>query len=202
MDERLQFPVLTNTWTMPVENRLDMALTGIKTPVGMKIQGPSLEVIQQLGTQIKQILSGASQVRSVFAERVSQGFYVNVEVNRPEAAKYGLTIADVQAAVSSGMGGMNIAENVEGRERYPINVRYERDFRDNLDELRRVLIATPSGAQIPIDQVATLSFSRGPAMIRDEDGALTGYVYIDLNSKDYGGFVQQASTLLSQKLNL
>ena len=202
MDEKLQFPGLSNTWTMPVENRLDMALTGIKTPVGMKIQGPSLEGIQQLGTQIQQIVSGLSQVRSVFAERVSQGFYINVDVNRPEAAKYGLTIADVQAAVSSGMGGMNIAENVEGRERYPINVRYERDFRDNVDELRRVLIATPSGAQIPIDQVATLSFSRGPAMIRDEDGQLTGYVYIDLNGTDYGGFVQQASNLLQQKLRL
>jgi Cu(I)/Ag(I) efflux system membrane protein CusA/SilA len=202
MDEKLQFPGLSNTWTMPVENRLDMALTGIKTPVGMKIQGPSLDGIQQLGTQIQQILSGVSQVRSVFAERVSQGFYINVDVNRPEAAKYGLTIADVQAAVSSGMGGMNIAENVEGRERYPINVRYERDFRDNVDELRRVLIATPSGAQIPIDQVATLSFSRGPAMIRDEDGQLTGYVYIDLNTSDYGGFVQQASNLLQQKLTL
>jgi len=202
MDEKLQFPGLSNTWTMPVENRLDMALTGIKTPVGMKIQGTSLEGIQQLGTQMQQILSSLPQVRSVFAERVSQGFYINVEVNRPEAAKYGLTIADVQAAVSSGMGGMNVAENVEGRERYPINVRYERDFRDNLDELRRVLIATPSGAQIPIDQVATLSFSRGPAMIRDEDGQLTGYVYVDLNTSDYGGFVQQASKLLQQKLHL
>ncbi len=202
MDEKLQFPGLSNTWTMPVENRLDMALTGIKTPVGMKIEGPSLEGIQQLGTQVQQILSSLAQVRSVFAERVSQGFYVNVEVNRPEAAKYGLTIADVQAAVSSGIGGMNIAENVEGRERYPINVRYERDFRDNLDELRRVLIATPSGAQIPIEQVASISFSRGPAMIRDEDGQLTGYVYIDLNTTDYGGFVQQASNLFEQKLRL
>jgi Cu(I)/Ag(I) efflux system membrane protein CusA/SilA len=202
MDEKLQFPGLSNTWTMPVENRLDMALTGIKTPVGMKIQGPSLEGIQQLGIQLQQILSSLPQVRSVFAERVSQGFYINVDVNRPEAAKYGLTIADVQAAVSSGMGGMNIAENVEGRERYPINVRYERDFRDNLDQLRRVLLATPSGAQIPIDQVATLSFSKGPAMIRDEDGQLTGYVYVDLNTTDYGGFVQQASNLLEQRLRL
>ena len=202
MDGKLQFPGLSNTWTMPVENRLDMALTGIKTPVGMKIQGASLDSIQELGTQIQQILSGLPGVRSVFAERVSQGFYVNVEVNRPEAAKYGLTIADVQQAVTSGIGGMNVAENVEGRERYPINVRYERDFRDNIDELRRVLIATPSGAQIPISQVATLSFSRGPAMIRDEDGQLTGYVYIDLNTSDYGGFVQKASGLLQQKLRL
>lgn len=202
MDQKLQFPGLTNTWTMPVENRLDMALTGIKTPLGMKIQGPSLDAIQQLGSQIQQVLSSLPQVRSVFAERVAQGFYVNVDVNRSEAAKYGLTVADVQQAVSSGMGGMNVAENIEGRERYPMNVRYQRDFRDNVEELRRVLIATPSGAQIPIEQVAKISFSHGPAMIRDEDGQLTGYVYIDLNTKDYGGFVQQASNILAQKLKL
>jgi Cu(I)/Ag(I) efflux system membrane protein CusA/SilA len=202
MDGKLQFPGLTNTWTMPVENRLDMALTGIKTPLGMKIQGTNVEGIQQLGAQVQQILSGMPQVRSAFAERVSQGFYVNVEVNRPEAAKYGLTIADVQQAVTSGIGGMNMAQNIEGRERYPINVRYERDFRDNIEELSRVLIATPSGAQIPIEQVAKISFSHGPAMIRDEEGQLTGYVYIDLNTKDYGGFVNQASKLLRQKLSL
>jgi len=202
MDEKLQFPGLTNTWTMPVQNRLDMALTGIKTPVGMKLQGPNLEQIQQLGAQVQQILTGLPQVRSVFAERVSQGFYVNVEVNRGEAAKYGLTIADVQLAVESGIGGMNVAENIEGRQRYPINVRYQRDFRDNLEELNRVLIATPSGAQIPIAEIAKLSYSRGPAMIRDEDGQLTGYVYIDLDSTDYGGFVDQASKLLGEKLQL
>src|SRR5437870_1318349 len=202
MDEKLQFPGLTNTWTMPVQNRLDMALTGIKTPVGMKLQGTNLEQIQQLGAKVQQILSGLPQVRSVFAERVSQGFYINVEVNRPEAAKYGLTIGDVQQAVESGIGGMNVAENVEGRSRYPINVRYQRDFRDNVEELSRVLIATPSGAQIPISEVAKISFSRGPAMIRDEDGQLTGYIYIDLNTTDYGGFVDQASKVLREKLQL
>src|SRR2546430_3588565 len=202
MDAKLQFPGLTNTWTTPVQNRLDMALTGIKTPVGMKLQGTNLEQIQQLGSQIQQILSGLPQVRSVFAERVSQGFYINVDVNRPEAAKYGLTIADMQQAVESGIGGMNVAENIEGRQRYPINVRYQRDFRDNVEDLSRVLIATASGAQIPIAEVAKISFSRGPAMIRDEDGQLTGYVYIDLNSTDYGGFVNLASNLLRQKLQL
>jgi len=202
MDEKLQFPGLTNTWTMPVENRLDMSLTGIKTPLGMKIQGPNLEGIQQLGAQIQQILSQTSQVRSAFAEHVSQGFYVNIDTNRLEAAKYGLTIADVQQAVASGIGGMNIGENIEGRERYPMNVRYERDFRDNIEDFARVLIATPAGAQIPIGQVAKISFSNGPAMIRDEDGQLTGYVYIDLNTKDYGGFVNEASNLLRQRLKL
>ena len=202
MDAKLQFPGLSNTWTMPVENRLDMELTGIKTPLGLKIQGPNLEGIQQVGAQVQQILSAIPEMRSIFAERVSQGTYLNIEVNRTEAARYGLTIADVQQAVTSGIGGEMVAENVEGRERYPVNVRYNRDFRDNLEELRRVLIGTPSGAQIPVSDVAKISFSRGPSMIRDEDGALTGYVYIDLNTKDYGGFVTHASNLLKEKLNL
>jgi Cu(I)/Ag(I) efflux system membrane protein CusA/SilA len=202
MDARLQLPGLSNTWTMPVENRLDMELTGIKTPLGLKIQGPTLDGIQQTGAQIQQLLSSLPQIRSIFVERVSQGFYINVEVNRLEAARYGLTVADVQQAVSSGIGGEMVTENIEGRERYPVNVRYSRDFRDSVDELRRVSIATPSGAQIPIEQVAHISFSRGPAMIRDEDGALTGYVYIDLNSNDYGGFVNAANDLFRQKLHL
>ena len=202
MDAKLQFPGLSNTWTMPVENRLDMELTGIKTPVGLKIQGPNLEGVQRVGAQVQQILSAIPEMRSIFAERVSQGFYLNIEVNRAEAARYGLTIADVQQAITSGIGGEIIAENVEGRERYPVNVRYNRDFRDNVDELQRVLIATPTGAQIPLSGVAKLSFSRGPSMVRDEDGALTGYVYIDLNTNDYGGFVTKASNLLKQKLAL
>ncbi len=174
---------------MPVENRLDMELTGIKTPLGMKIQGPSLEGIQKVAAQLQLVLTSLPDVRSIFAERVSQGFYINIEVNRAEAARYGLTVADVQQTVTSGIGGEMVTENIEGRERYPVNVRYNRDFRDNVEELRRVLIATPAGAQIPISEVAKISFSRGPSMIRDEDGALTGYVYIDLNTKDYGGFV-------------
>ncbi|HJT71322.1 MAG TPA: CusA/CzcA family heavy metal efflux RND transporter [Terriglobales bacterium] len=202
MDAKLQFAGLTNTWTMPIENRLDMELTGIKTPVGMKIQGPNLDQIQELGARVQQMLSGLPQMRSGFAERVAQGFYLNIEVNRPEAARYGLTVGDVQRAITSGIGGDNIAENVEGRERYPISIRYAPDFRDDLDKLRRVLIATPSNGQVPLGELATLSFSKGPTMIRDEDGALTGYVYFDLNTRDYGGFVEQADRLLRQKLVL
>ena len=202
MDAKLQFPGLSNTWTMPVQNRLDMQLTGIKTPIGMKIQGRSVEGIQEVGARIEQIFSRMPEVRSVFAERVSQGFYLNVEVNRLEAARYGMTVEDVQRAVASGVGGENIAENVEGRERYPINVRYERDFRDSPDDLRRVLVATPSGAQVPLGSVATVSFSRGPAMIRDEDGQLTGYVFIDLKTSDYGSFVNKASGVLERELRL
>lgn len=202
MDAQLQFPGITNTWTMPIQNRLDMELTGIKTPVGLKIQGPNLADIQQVGSQVQQILSGLPGIRSVFAERVAQGFYVNVQVNRAVAARYGLTVADVQRAVTSGIGGENIAVNVQGRERYPVNVRYNRDFRDNLDALGRVLLSTPTGAQVPINEVATVSFSRGPAMIRDEDAQLTGYVFVDLNTEDYGGFVEEADALLQQKLKL
>jgi copper/silver efflux system protein len=202
MDAKLHFPGLTNTWTMPVENRLDMELTGIKTPVGMKIQGPTLEGIQKVGADISHLLSGERGVQSVFAERVSQGFYVNIAVNRAVAARYGLDVSDVQRAIQSGIGGETIAENVEGRERYPVNVRYSRDFRDDIPELERVVIATPTGAQVPLGEVATISFSRGPSMIRDEEAQLTGYVYFNLSSSDYGGFVTRADELLRHKLAL
>jgi len=202
MDAKLQFPGLTNVWTMPIANRLDMELTGIKTPVGIKIQGPSLEGIEALGVRVQQILGAMPEMRSVFAERVAQGFYINVEVNRAEAARYGLTVGDVQRAITSGIGGENIAENIEGRERYPISVRYALDFRDDIQKLERVVIATPSNAQVPLGELAKISFSKGPTTIRDEDAALTGYVYLDLNTRDYGGFVSRADRLLREQLHL
>ena len=202
MGEKLQFPGLTNTWTMPVENRLDMELTGIKTPVGVKIQGPELTGIEALGTQMQQILSSMPETTAAFAERVSQGFYVNVEVNRAEAARYGLTVGDVQRVITSEIGGADIAENVEGRERFPIAVRYERDFRDHPKALSQALIPTPGGAQIPVGEVARVYFSRGPSMIRDEDGALTGYVYLNLKGANYGGYVERANQLLRQQLKM
>ena len=202
MDAKLQFPGLTNTWTMPVENRLDMELTGIKTPVGMKIQGPSLGGIERVGAEVSTLLSGQPGVQSVFAERVAEGFYIDIAVNRVAAARYGLTVGDVQRAIESGIGGENIAETVEGRERYPVNVRYSRDFRDDIPALEQVVIATSAGAQIPLGEVATVSFSRGPSMIRDEEGQLTGYVYFNLSTSDYGGFVAHADRLLQKKLRL
>jgi Cu(I)/Ag(I) efflux system membrane protein CusA/SilA len=202
MDAKLQFPGLTNTWTMPVQNRLDMELTGIKTAVGIKIQGPDLAHIEQIGAQMQQILSTMPQADSIYAERVAQGFYLNVEVNRLAAARYGLSVADVQRVVTSEIGGADIADNIEGRERFPIAVRYQRDFRDNPAALSQALIPTPSGEQIPISEVARVFFSRGPSMIRDEDGALTGYVYLNLKTNNYGGFVNDAQKLLQQKLVL
>lgn len=202
MDEKLQFPGLTNTWTMPVENRLDMELTGIKTAIGIKIQGPDLNHIQDLGVQVQQALSAMPETSTVYAERVSQGFYLNVDVDRAAAARYGLTVGDVQHVVSSEIGGMNIAENIEGRERFPIAVRYLHDYRDTSNSLSQALIPTPSGEQIPVSEVARVYYSRGPAMIRDEDGSLTGYVYLSLKTSDYGGFVKRANALLHQKLTL
>ena len=202
MDEKLQFPGLTNTWTMPVENRLDMELTGIKTPAGIKIQGPDLASIQEIGAQMQQLLSQLPETNSVFAERVAQGFYLNVDVNRTEAARYGLTVADVQRVITSEIGGADIAQNIEGRERFPIAVRYQHTFRDDLAAVSQALIPTPSGEQIPIREVARVSFSRGPTMIRDEDGALTGYVFLDLKTNDYGDFVNHADQILRRKLAL
>jgi Cu(I)/Ag(I) efflux system membrane protein CusA/SilA len=147
-------------------------------------------------------LTPVEGTRAVFAERVSQGFYVNVTVDRDVAARYGLTVDDVQLAITSGIGGENIATTVQGRERYPINVRYLQDYRNDLDALRNVLLATPSGAQIPLDEVAKVELSPGPSMIRDEDAQLTGYVYVDLATSDYGSYVDRAQRVLDQKLHL
>jgi len=202
MDDRLHFPGLSNSWTMPVENRLDMELTGIKTPVGLKVQGPDVDRIQQIGSQIEEILGSVPGTRGIFAERVAQGFYINIDVDRAIAARYGLTVGDVQRAVSSGMGGENIATTVEGRERYSINVRYLADYPNDLNALRRILLMTPTGAQIPLGEVARITLSPGPSMIRDEDGLLTGYVYIDLAITDYGSYVDNAQRVLDRQLHL
>ena len=202
MDAKLQFPGLTNTWTMPVAGRLDMELTGIKTPVGLKIQGPTLAGIARVGRRITDLLTRLPGVESVFAERVAQGLYINIAVHRLEAARYGLTVGEVQRAIESGIGGEDIAETVQGRERFPINVRYAHDFRNDLPQLEQVVIATPTGAQIPLGEVASITFSRGPSMIRDEDGELTGYVYLNLSTSNYGGFVTRANRLLHARLTL
>jgi copper/silver efflux system protein len=202
MDAKLNFPGLSNSWTMPVENRLDMELTGIKTPVGLKIQGPELGEIQHIGSQIEEILSAVPNTRSVFAERVAQGFYVDIDVNRAVAASYGLTVADVQQAITSAIGGETIATAVSGRERIPINVRYFQDYRRDLDALRAVLLTTPDGAALPLGEVASVRLARGPSMVRDEDGELTGYVYLDLDTTDYGGYVHRAQRVLDARLKL
>jgi Cu(I)/Ag(I) efflux system membrane protein CusA/SilA len=202
MDSKLKIPGLSNSWTMPVENRLDMELTGIKTPVGLKIQGPDLKQIENIGKQVEEILSSVPGTRGVFAERPAQGFYLDITPDRVAAARYGLTVGDINRAVRSAIGGENIGEVVDGRARYPINVRYFADYRDNPEKLRRILLMTPSGAQIPLGEVARVAVASGPSMIRDEDGLLTSYAYTDLEGRDYGGYVDRARRALDAKLKL
>jgi copper/silver efflux system protein len=202
MDEALQFPGFPNTWTQPIRNRLDMLHTGIKTPVGIKIFGSDLRVIDQLGREIERILQTLPETRSVYAERVTQGYFTDIRVDRVAIARHGLSVGDVQDVVQSAIGGMTVTRTVEGRERYPVNVRYERAFRDDLPALHRVLVQTPAGAQVPLGQLATIELTEGPAMIRDENGQLAGYVYVDTGSRDLGGYVNAARRALAEQLTL
>lgn len=202
MDRQLQFPGLTNTWTRPIQSRLDMTLTGIKTPLGLKVQGTALDQVEAVAHEIEQLLAQVPGTQSVFAERVTQGYYVDIAIDRRRAAQYGLTVGDVQQAVQAGLGGVEVATNVEGRQRVPLEVRYNRDFRDRLPALARLLVATPSGAQVPLGELATIAARPGPAMIRDEDGLLTAYIYLQLATSDVGGYVARADRVLQQRLQL
>ena len=202
MDDQLQFPGLPNVWTQPIRNRLDMLLTGIKTPVGIKIFGADLNVIQNLGEQIERILQTVPDTRSVYAERVAQGYFTDIRIDRDAIARYGLTIEDVQDVIQSALGGENITQTIEGRERYPVNVRYARELRDNLPALERVLIKAPTGAQVPLGQLAEITLTSGPAMIRDEDAQLAGYVYVDTGTRDIGGYVDQAKAAVAAGVRL
>lgn len=190
MDKRLQFPGVTNAWTMPIKARTDMLTTGVRTPVGIKIFGPDLKKIEQIGQHIESAALQVQGTRSAYAERVSGGYFLDFEMKREEIARYGLTVMDVGQIIESAIGGENIDTTIEGRERYPINVRYLRELRDNPEELSRVLVSTPSGIQIPIAQLATLRFLPGPPMIRDEGGMLAGYVFVDMTGRDVGGYVE------------
>jgi copper/silver efflux system protein len=202
MDTSLQFPGFPNVWTQPIRNRLDMLLTGIKTPVGIKIFGADLTVIQGLGQQVERILQQVPGTRSVYAERVSQGYFTDIRIDRQAIARHGLTIEDVQDVIQSGLGGENITQTVEGRERYPVNVRYARAFRESVPALQRMLVKTPMGATIPLGQLAEISMTTGPAMVRDEDAQLAGYVYVDTITSDIGGYVDAAKAAIARDLQL
>ncbi|MBI4443322.1 MAG: efflux RND transporter permease subunit, partial [Acidobacteria bacterium] len=202
MDQKLQFPGFPNVWTMPIRNRIDMLTTGIKTVVGIKIAGPNLDEIQRLGKEIEPIVNEVPGTRSVYAERVAQGYFTDIRIDRVKAARYGLTVGDVEEVIQSAIGGMNVTQTVEGRERYPVNVRFERGLRDDLDQLRRVLVPTPAGAQIPLGQVADIQLTLGPSMIRDENGLLASYVYIDMGGRDLGSYVRNVREVVEQRLQL
>ncbi len=200
MDQKMQFPGVTNAWTMPVKARIDMLSTGIRTPIGIKIQGANLDTIETIGQHLEMILRDIKGSRSVYAERVAGGYYVDFDINREAIARYNLSVDDVQMIIMSAIGGENISSTVEGRERYPINVRYPRELRDNLPKLSRVLVPTPSGAQIPLGQLATIALVYGPSMLRDENGLLSGYVYVDIAGRDIGSYVREAKQAVRKQL--
>jgi copper/silver efflux system protein len=203
MTEALSVPGLANSWTMPIKGRIDMLSTGLRTPVGLKISGSDLDTIEEIGTRIESVLPTVRGTRSVFAERTGSGYFLDFEWNRMELARYNLSVEEAQAAVEKAIGGENVTTTVEGRERYPVNVRYLRDFRADLGALSRVLVSASEGQrQIPLSQLAAIRTSSGPAMIRDEDGLLTGYVYIDIAGRDPNGYIEEAGRLLREKVKL
>ncbi len=214
MDRRMQFPGLQNAWTMPIRARIDMLSTGIRTPVGIKVFGPDLAQIQELGMEIEGILKEVPGTRSVYAERVAGGYFIDIDIRREAIARYGLTVGEVQEVIQSAIGGMNVTRTIEGRERYPVNVRYPRELRDDLEKLKRALVparmgaSAPMGAaeaglaQVPLAQLADIRVSTGPAMIRDEDAMLAGYVFIDVAARDIGGYVEEAKREIAARLKV
>jgi Cu(I)/Ag(I) efflux system membrane protein CusA/SilA len=202
MDHTVRIPGVTNAWTMPIRARIDMLTTGVRTPVGIKIFGPDIAEIEKLGGHLEAIMKDVPGTRSVYAERVAGGYFVDFNLRRDRLARYGLSVADAQNVVMSAIGGENVTTTVEGRARYPVNVRYPRELRDNIERLSQVLVSTPSGAQIPISQIADIKRVTGPSMIRDENGMLAGYVFVDLASSDIGGYVEQAKAIVREKLPL
>jgi Cu(I)/Ag(I) efflux system membrane protein CusA/SilA len=202
MDAAIQFPGLTNAWTMPIKARIDMLSTGIKTPVGVKISGPSLDVLQSLGEEVESILREVPGTASVYAERVVGGNYVDFEIDREAIARYGLTVGDVQDVVQTAIGGMNVSYTVEGLERYPVNLRYSRELRDDLTALRRVLVATPVGPQVPLEQLAHIEIRKGPPAIKTENARPNAWIYVDLEGIDVGTYVTRARRTVAQRVEL
>ena len=202
LDEALRLPGMSNIWTMPIKNRIDMLTTGVRSPVGIKVFGSDLKRIEELGTHLEEVLRNVPGTRSVFAERTTGGYFLDFNLKREELARYGLTIAQAQMVIMSAVGGENITTTVEGRERYPVNVRYLRDYRSTVDRLSRTLVPTMSGAQIPMAQIADIKLLSGPGMIRDENGRLSGYVYVDVSGRDVGGYVADAKKAVREKVQL
>ncbi len=202
LNAAIQFPGLTNAWTMPIKTRIDMLSTGIKTPVGIKVAGDNLETLQRLGQQIEEVVREIPGTLSVYAERVVGGNYLDFDIRREEAARYGLTVGDVQQVIMSAMGGMNITHTVEGRERYPVNLRYGRELRDNLPALRRVLVPTPTGAQIPMEQLADIRIRKGPPGIKSENARLNAWIYVDISGIDVGTYVERAQQMLLERIEV
>ncbi|MGH7772470.1 MAG: efflux RND transporter permease subunit, partial [Candidatus Binatia bacterium] len=202
MDRALRLPGVANAWTMPIKNRIDMLSTGIRTPVGIKIFGPDLKKIEEIGKQLEGVVQAVPGTRTVFAERVTGGYYLDINIRREEIARYGLMIGDVGMLIEAAIGGESISTTVEGRERYPINVRYARELREDIEKLRRVLVPVSNGAQVPLGQLADIQTATGPAMIKNEEGQLVGYVTVDMAGRDIGSYVEEAKKVVAEKIKL
>jgi len=202
LDQKLRFPGVTNAWTMPIKARIDMLTTGVRTPIGIKIYGADLSVIEGIGTQIESLLRNVPGTRSIYAERTAGGFFLDFDLRRDQLARYGLSVAEAEMVIQTAIGGEPITTTIEGRERYTISVRYAREDRDSLEALQRVLVPTMSGAQVPLAEIADIRMASGPSMIRDENGMLAGYVYVDLSGRDVGGYVEEARKLVAQHVTL
>jgi Cu(I)/Ag(I) efflux system membrane protein CusA/SilA len=202
LDQKLQFPGVTNAWTMPIKNRTDMLTTGIRTPIGIKIFGADLAVIETIGAKVESVLREVRGTRSVYAERTAGGYFLDFDLRRADLARFGLSVQDAQMVIATAIGGETVTTTVEGRERYSVNVRYAREMRDSLERLRQVRVPTPSGAQIPLAEIADIRMTTGPGMIRDENGRLAGYVYVDLAGRDVGGYVQEAKRMVEAQVAL
>jgi Cu(I)/Ag(I) efflux system membrane protein CusA/SilA len=202
LDAAIQFPGVTNAWTMPIKTRIDMLSTGIKTPVGVKVSGPRLEVLQEIGERLEGVLGEVPGTASVYAERVVGGNYLDFEIDRERISRYGLTIGDVQDVIQTAIGGMNISYTVEGLERYPISLRYSRELRDDLSSLRRVLVSTPVGPQVPLEQLARIEVRKGPPSIKTENARPNAWIYIDLEDVDVGTYVARARAAVEEKVAL
>ncbi|MBK8399027.1 MAG: efflux RND transporter permease subunit [Leptospiraceae bacterium] len=200
MNQELSFPGVSNAWTMPIKTRIDMLSTGLRTPIGVKIQGESLQEIERLGIEMEGILKSLPGTRSVFAERTAGGYFLDIKLKREKLSRYGISIASAQNIILTAIGGEPVTQTIEGRERYSINIRYPRGLRDDIDKLKRILIPTALESHIPIGEIADLEFKTGPAMIRDENGFLTGYVYLDTTESDLGGFVERAKKKISDTM--
>ena len=202
LDKAIQYPGLTNAWTMPIKTRLDMLSTGIKTPVGIKIMGEDLQVLNDLGEKVEAVMRDVPGTLSVYAERVTGGNFLDYEIRRDEAARYGLTVGDIQDIIMTAVGGMNITQTVEGLARYPVNLRYGSELRDTPEKLRRILVPTPTGAQVPIAQLADIRIVKGPPVVKSENARNSAYVYVDITGIDVGTYVKAAQKTVQEKIDL
>jgi copper/silver efflux system protein len=202
LDKAIQFPGLTNAWTMPIKTRIDMLSTGIKTPVGIKLMGEDLQVLSDLGEKIEVVMRDVPGTLSVYSERVTGGNFLDFQIKRKEAARYGLTVGDVQDIIMTAIGGMNITQTVEGLERYPVNLRYGSELRDTPEKLRRILVPTPTGAQVPITQLADIRVIKGPPVVKSENARNTAWIYVDITGIDVGTYVKKAQEVVRENIKL